>query len=140
MKSLPILSALFVMAASTAIADDSVISAVLQEENKVFENVMGPINFADAYGDRATGPHGTFGQFPANFETPEHTHSHSYRAIVLKGQMTNPFDGEENAPIMGPGSYWAVGAGETHSTACVSDTPCEFFMYSDSEFDFAPTE
>ncbi len=140
MKPLLVLSSVLAIAANTAFADDGAKSAVLQEENKVFENVMGPINFANAYGSRETGPHGTFGQFPANFETPEHTHSHSYRAIVLKGQMTNPFNGEENAPVMGPGSYWAVAAGEAHSTACVSDTPCEFFMYSDSAFDFAPTE
>jgi hypothetical protein len=125
---------------TAAAAGDGIMSTTLLEEDKVFTNVMGPINFADAFGSREAGPHGTFGQFPANFETPEHTHSHGYRAVVLKGQMTNPFEGQMDAPVMSPGSYWAVTAGQAHSTACVSDTACEFFMFSQDGFDFAPTE
>ena len=115
-------------------------STVLKEEDKQFNVVMEPISFADGYGSRETGPHGTFGQFPANFTTPKHTHSAGYHAIVLKGQMTNPFDGEDNPPVMDAGSHWFVAAGEAHITACVSDVPCEFFMYSDKGFDFAPVE
>jgi len=126
--------------AGVAFADDGVASKILPEENKAFASVMGPVNFADAYGSRETGPHGTFGQFPANFETPEHTHAHGYRAIVLKGEMTNPFAGESTAPVMKAGSYWSVKAGEKHTTACVSATPCEFFMYSEDSFDFTPVK
>jgi len=115
-------------------------SIVLKEEDKKFVQVMDPISFADAFGSRETGPHGTFGQFPPNFETPKHTHSHAYYAIVVKGEMTNPFDGEENPPVMGPGSFWSVAAGEAHVTACVSDVPCEFYMHAEKNFDFAPVE
>lgn len=93
-----------------------------------------------ACGSREASPHGTFGQFPANFETPEHTHSHAYSAIVLKGEMTNPFEGQTDAPVMTAGSYWSMTAGKALSTACVFDMPCEFFMYSDEGFDFAPNE
>jgi hypothetical protein len=121
-------------------AKDTTESDILQEENKVFVAVMGPVSFADAYGSRETGPHGTFGSFPANFETPEHVHSHSYRAIVVKGEMTNPFAGEKSPPVMTPGSYWAVEAGAVHTTACVSSIPCEFFMYSNEGFDFVTTK
>ncbi len=96
------------------------------------------IQFAPAYGDRESGRHGTFGRFPANFETPAHVHSHDYRAVVLSGEMTNPFEGEENPPVLRPGSFWSVKAGSVHTTACVSSTPCEFFMYSNSSFDFKP--
>jgi len=102
--------------------------------------VFGPVKFADAYGDRAKGGHGTFGQFPAKFETPPHKHTHAYRAVVLKGEMTNPFAGEANPPVMKPGSYWSVAAGEEHTTACVSDTPCEFFMWGSENFDFVPSK
>ena len=96
------------------------------------------INFSAVYGDRMTGQHGTFARFPANFETPLHIHSHDYRAIVLKGEMTNPFDGEINPPVLGPGSFWQVKAGSPHTTACVSNTPCEFYMYGEDSFDFIP--
>ncbi len=131
------LTSLYVVGGEMA---DSIKSMILAEENKSFVEVMEPISFADAFGSRETGPHGTFGQFPANFETPVHTHSHAYHAIVLKGEMTNPFADEENPPVMGPGSYWSVAAGDAHSTACVSDVPCEFYMHAAKGFDFAPVE
>jgi len=118
------------------VKEDSVKSTVLKAQDKVFSLQFGPVEFADAFGDRAAGPHGTFGKFPAGFETPVHIHSHGYRAVVLSGQMTNPFEGEENPPVMEPGSYWSVAAGDKHTTACVSDTPCEFLMWGDSDFDF----
>ena len=115
---------------------DAVESKILREQDKAFTPQFGPVEFADAFGSRETGPHGTFGKFPPGFETPGHTHSHGYRAVVLKGSMTNPFEGEENPPVMEPGSYWSVKAGESHTTACVSDTPCEFLMWGDKNFDF----
>jgi len=121
-------------------AADTAVSKILKEEDKVFVDMFGPVQFADAYGDRETGFHGTFGSFPGGFETPKHVHTHGYRAIVLKGEMTNPFGDEENPPVMKPGSFWAVAAGESHTTACVSETPCEFFMYGGENFDFIPEE
>lgn len=117
-------------------AEDGVKSKVLKEENKVFVKMFGPVEFADAYGSRESGPHGTYGSFPPGFETPPHIHTHGYRAIVIKGEMTNPFADEKNPPVMIPGSYWAVKAGELHTTACVSATACEFFMYGEEGFDF----
>ncbi|WP_415400836.1 cupin domain-containing protein [Tateyamaria sp. SN3-11] len=119
---------------------EEVADVILPEEDKVFKEVMGPVAFADAYGNRETGYHGTFGRFPAGFETPVHIHSHAYRAIVLKGKMTNPFVGEDTAPIMSPGSFWSVAAETPHTTACVSEKPCEFFMYGTENFDFVPVE
>lgn len=133
------LSAVVVTTAVIA-AESKTESKILMEEKKDFVAVMGPVEFADAYGSRETGPHGTYGKFPAGFETPEHTHSAGYRAVVLKGEMTNPFGDEANPPVMKAGSYWGVEAGEKHITACVSAEPCEFFMYSEQGFDFTPTE
>lgn len=124
----------------SSVVSDIVTSLTLREEDKAFTPQFGPVEFADAFGSRETGPHGTFGKFPAGFETPGHTHSHGYRAIVLKGEMTNPFDGEENPPVLQPGSYWSVEAGAEHTTACVSDTPCEFLMWGDRNFDFVATQ
>lgn len=115
---------------------DNIESAVLQTENRDFFEAFGPVQFADAFGSRETGPHGTYGKFPGGFVTPDHTHSHGYQAVVLEGQMSNPFAGEENPPIMGPGSYWAVAAGEAHTTACVSEEACVFLMWGDQPFDF----
>jgi hypothetical protein len=98
------------------------------------------ISMAAAYGNRGDGAHGSFGQFPENFITPEHTHTGAYHGVVIRGVMTNPFKGEENPPKMGPGSYWYVPAGTPHATACVSAEPCEFYFHADGAFDFLPVK
>ncbi len=128
-------------AASAASPRSETTDRVLPSQDRAFAPAFPGndlITFAAAYGDRSTGRHGTFGRFPANFETPPHRHTHSYRAIVLKGQMTNPFEGRRDAPVMEPGSYWAVSADSLHTTACVSEVPCEFFMFGSDSFDFKP--
>lgn len=107
---------------------------------RAFEPVNPMIKMAPAYGDRSKGAHGTFGQFAPNFITPLHTHSAAYDGVVISGVMTNPFEGEENPPKMGPGSYWHVPAESVHATACVSDTPCEFYFHSLGAFDFKPVK
>ena len=109
-------------------------------EKLQFENINPAISMADAYGNKGAGAHGTFGRFPANFETPEHTHTGAYHGIVIKGTMTNPFNGEKNPPKLNAGSYWYVPAGMIHTTACVSSTPCEFYFHADSAFDFMPVK
>ncbi|MCZ6666297.1 MAG: DUF4437 domain-containing protein [Gammaproteobacteria bacterium] len=105
-----------------------------------FENINPAIKMAAAYGDRNAGMHGSFGRFPPNFETPMHTHSGAYHGVVIKGIMTNPFKGESKPPTMEPGSYWHVPAGAKHTTACISDIPCEFYFHADSKFDFNPVK
>lgn len=148
-KSLVFSGALMIaLSTSAAIADgtdhgakaDDVGSVTLKAEDREFFEAFGPVQFADAFGSRETGPHGTYGKFPARFETPAHTHSHGYRAVVLEGEMTNPFAGEENPPVMTAGSFWAVSAGDLHTTACVSDEECVFLMWGDADFDFVPHE
>ena len=100
-----------------------------------------PIQFAVAFGNTFKSSHGTFGKFPSGFTTPEHTHSHSYHAIVISGTITNPMTGDSHqAKEMGPGSYWHVPANAAHKTACVSAEPCEFYMHQVTNFDFTPVK
>ena len=105
-----------------------------------FENINPAISMATAWGDRGKGAHGTFGKFPGSFITPFHTHSGAYHGIVVKGVMTNPFEGETDPPKMSPGSYWYVPAEAVHATACVSETPCEFYFHAETGFDFHPVD
>jgi hypothetical protein len=95
-----------------------------------FENINPAIRMATAYGDRASGPHGTFGAFPGNFVTSFHTHTGAYHGVVVKGTMTNPFKDEASPPELAAGSYWFVPAGSEHATACISAEPCEFFFFA----------
>ena len=129
-----------VLTAGTVTAAAEMAEKVLPAAELKYENINPAISMATAHGDRASGPHGTFGRFPASFTTPFHTHSGAYHGIVVKGVMTNPFKGESNPPKMEAGSYWHVPAGSVHATACVSDTPCEFYFYADKGFDFHPAE
>lgn len=122
--------------ATAASAGEEIENKAIPADQLEFFVVADPIQFAVATGDLQNGPQGTFGRFPAHFITPVHTHSHAYQAVVISGQMTNPFEGEENPPVMGPGSFWSVAANAVHATACVSDEPCEFFMFATEGFDF----
>ena len=105
-----------------------------------FDTITPFLKFSDAYGDRATGAHGTFGIIPANTPSPSHIHSAAYHGVVIRGVMTDGFNGEKNPPRLGPGSYWYVPANAVHITACVSAEPCLFYTHSDAKFDFAPAE
>lgn len=119
---------------------DAAKAVALPTEQLTFENINPAIKMAHAYGNRGVGAHGSFGQFPANFITPAHTHTGAYHGVVIKGQMTNPFEGDKNPPVLEAGSYWYAPAGMKHATACVSDTACEFYFYADGAFDFHVVE
>ena len=131
-------AAALAVSAGTAIAQDFDPSADVATPSAeiTYEAVNEAIQFGTAWGDRATGGHGTFGTFIANFITPFHTHTSPYHGVVLEGTMTNPFEGEDDTPELGVGSYWYVPAKSIHATACVSDTPCRFFFTSAGAFDF----
>ena len=133
--------ALGALASGSSFADASFspkTEVVRAAETLEFQNINPKIQMAAAYGDRSKGSHGSFGKFPANFSTPPHTHTGAYHGVVIQGVMTNPFEGEANPPKMSPGSYWYVPAGSTHTTACVSAIPCQFYFHADSNFDFHP--
>jgi Domain of unknown function (DUF4437) len=137
------LAALSLFAGSWALAEgafDAQKNIALPSEQREFQNINPAIKMATAYGDRSKGAHGSFGQFPANFETPSHIHSGAYHGVVIKGVMTNPFKGEANPPSLMAGSYWYVPAGSEHTTACISEVPCEFYFYAEGAFDFKPVK
>lgn len=98
------------------------------------------LKVAAVWGDSSSGAHGTMGDFLPKQESPPHTHTNAYTAVVLEGTMTNPFAGEKKPTKMGPGSVWHVPAGAPHKTACVSKEPCKFYMHQDGSFDFEPIE
>jgi quercetin dioxygenase-like cupin family protein len=112
----------------------------VQKKNLKYNHINPAIQMAGAYGDMSKGLHGTFGKFPPSFSTPFHPHSGAYHGVVLKGVMTNPFKNEAKSPRMEAGSYWHVPTNSVHATACVSDTPCEFYFHAGKGFDFKQVE
>lgn len=137
-------AAMIALGACTASAGSSTFdtsaAVALPSQAVQYQNINPAVQMGTAWGDRSAGEHGTFGKFPADFITPFHTHSGAYHGVVVAGTMTNPFEGEQNPPRMGPGSYWYVPANAVHATACVSATPCQFYFHAESGFDFTPVE
>jgi len=72
--------------------------------------------------------------FPAGFVSLEHSHTYDYYAVVIKGTIANPLEGEKDLPLP-PGSYWYQQGGEPHWTKCISKVPCTIFLVSDGRWD-----
>jgi len=85
-------------------------------------------------GDKATGPFRAVVKFPGGASSPEHTHSSTYSGVVLAGSVSH---GEPDGH--GAGSFWTEVGGTPHTTGCVSEEPCVFFVSMDGPFDMAPT-
>jgi quercetin dioxygenase-like cupin family protein len=117
-------------------------SATIVDETDIeFAEISPFATFGSAQGDFTSGPHGTFGIFGAGASSPPHTHSSSYYAVVLSGDMTNPFGTEADPPTLTPGSFWAVPADDEHVTRCVTtQNECRFFFHAAAAFDFTPID
>lgn len=117
-------------------------SAIVVEESDVeFAEISPFATFGSAQGDFTSGPHSTFGIFGAGESSPAHMHSSSYYAVVLSGDMNNPFGTETDPPTLTPGSFWAVPANDEHITACLtSNSECRFFFHATAAFDFTPLD
>ena len=121
-----------------AFGDVPVGSATIVDQGDIeFAEISPFATFGSAQGDFSSGPHGTFGIFGPGASSPPHIHSSSYRAVVLSGEMNNPFGTETDPPALAPGSFWAVPAGEQHVTACLTrQSECRFFFHAAAAFDF----
>jgi hypothetical protein len=74
------------------------------------------------WGDReGTVPTGFLARFVDGFSLPPHTHSVTYRAVVISGGIHN--DDPDAAEMWMPaGSFWTQPKGEVHITAARGDT------------------
>jgi hypothetical protein len=99
----------------------------------------GELKAGPAYGNPATGKHGTFVRMPAHFVSPLHTHTADYFAVVIKGAAVNMQDGR-NDVILPVGSYWFQRGKEKHVTKCIAETECLFFIVQPDRFDYLPVK
>lgn len=120
------------------VASDGAAALVTQQDLAWVEIIPG-VDFAAVYGDWAEGAHAKFARFAPGMVAPLHTHTHAYHGVVVHGELTNPYPGEEGV-VMRSGDYWYVPAGVAHSNECVSDEPCVFFTYGDALWDVEMVE
>jgi len=72
---------------------------------------------------------------PAGFKAPLHMHASNYSGASVLGAMQ-----KNNGARLAPGSIWTQTQNEAHTNACVSDTPCVFFIAMDGAFTMTPAQ
>jgi quercetin dioxygenase-like cupin family protein len=98
------------------------------------------VDFANVYGVFTETAHGKLARFDPGLTSPPHTHTGSYWGVVLRGTVTNPYQGAVDPPRMEVGDAWFVPGGVPHVTACVSEEPCLFYTHSDQAWDIEVVE
>ena len=86
------------------------------------------------------GRHGDVVRFPAGFDSGPHTHTASYRGVVIEGVLMNPVERESTSVRLPARSTWFVAGGAVHSTKCVSEEDCVFYVHQEADFDFKPIQ
>ena len=94
-----------------------------------------PVEMAVLWGDPKSGPSGVLLKLPSGWEAPVHSHSSSYRAIVIEGSPIHMLDGAANPTAFGPGSYIHQPAGEFHSNANTSGANALVLVIYDGPMD-----
>lgn len=132
----------FVLLASEALAAQSEadrIELVVPADVEWTEIVPG-VEFGTLFGTWSEEAHGKLARFQPGVMSPMHTHGAGYHGVVISGTVVNPYEGEEDPPEMGPGSYWSTPAGAVHATGCVSEEPCLVYAHMNSAWDIEVVE
>jgi quercetin dioxygenase-like cupin family protein len=96
-----------------------------------------PVEAALLWGDPATGPAAVLVRFPAGFSEPLHSHSSTYRAVLVKGEFkSRGSDGSEPETVYGPGSFVLQPGGEVHAEMNVGDDELVALVHFDGPVDF----
>ena len=98
------------------------------------------VKIADLWGDHTKGGFGAFIKFPAGFAAPLHTHTNTFKIVVISGTFLQAPEGKSEFRL-GPGSYLVQPGGSyRHTTACDKASECEFFVEGTGKFDLKPVE
>ena len=98
------------------------------------------VKIVDLWGDHTKGAFGAITKFPAGFSAPLHTHTYTYKVIIVSGTFISGPEGKPEVRL-GPGSYFLQPGGNfRHTTTCDKASDCVFFMESPGKFDLKPVE
>ena len=101
-----------------------------------FDPVVPGIEMGTVVGDRASGAHGTFVRFQPGATLPMHLYTEALNGVVIDGILAHQLsldDGGERAELTS-GSHFSFDARQVHSTACVGEEPCLFFVFQNAPF------
>jgi quercetin dioxygenase-like cupin family protein len=134
------LTFLVLAAAPSAAQQEAQQITVVTPDESVWIEIGPGIEFGALFGDWQAEPHGKLVRFAPGVISGMHAHSRGYHAVVIAGTVVNPYEGEENPPEMGPGTYWSTPGGAVHATGCVSEEPCLIYAHMDHLWDYEPAD
>lgn len=101
-----------------------------------------PVEAALLWGDPATGPAAFIVRMPAGYTEPWHSHTASYRAVLIQGQFKSR--GKNAATditeVYGPGCYLVQPGGQPHAEVNAGDQPLLALVYFEGPPDFVPAQ
>ncbi len=103
------------------------------------ENDKGP-EIAVVHGNPMEGASAFFLKVPAKGKAGVHTHTASYRALVVSGSPKHWLPGERRVKPLSSGSFWLQPGDQAHGDSCDGPEPCVFFIISEGKWDFAPSK
>ncbi|MEP2031555.1 MAG: hypothetical protein ABJI96_22900 [Paracoccaceae bacterium] len=115
---------------------------IVESDQFSWEKTPEGVAFAALDGARFDTAYMAMVRLPAGTVSPPHVKSASMYGLMVKGTMTHVVHGENaaHAAAIGPGVFYKIPAGLAHVSSCISDTPCETFLYQDGAFDFIPVD
>ena len=101
-----------------------------------------PIEVAMLWGDPENGPATVLVRFPEGYAEPWHSHSSTYRSVLIKGKFqTRSNKAEPTAsPVFSPGSYVVQPGGEVHAEVNAGDGEMVALVHFEGPIDFVPAE
>jgi quercetin dioxygenase-like cupin family protein len=156
-RAIPAIAAVFVLACSMVLAQASsekketahkakaVSGAIVKKMADLKFEELDPkgapgVKNADLWGDHTKGAFGAISKFPAGWTAPLHTHTHTFKIVVISGTFIHTPEGKPEQRL-GPGDYLLQPGGNyRHTTACDKASECVFFIESNGAFDIKPVE
>ena len=100
-----------------------------------------PVQAALLWGDPATGPAAVMVRFPEGFVEPWHSHSSTYRAVLVKGGFqSRSKDNPTPDTVYGPGAVMVQPGGEVHAEVNAAEGELVALVYFEGPVDFVLAE
>lgn len=110
----------------------------MSAENATFTELRPGVTIAAVWGDRDTGPHGTFTKFAPGYDAGTHTHTNDVWLVVLKGAYL--YKDEAGDKRVGPGEFIRIPAGHKHWSGGDPTEGALFYQEGSGKFDLIPVK
>src|SRR5688500_6077668 len=101
-------------------------------------NVPNGPQVAPLWGDPSKGANGFLLKLPPGAKSGWHTHSNTYKAVVLQGTMSNASADELKPVQLAEGSYYMTPGTLAHHNECLAGSECIVYIHYDKKQDYQP--